>query len=522
LSGFFINAAILRSAWAAYLPRILDGDAIPNQELVGISRNFMSLGQFRNYHSLPRSFRHHIILAVVILLAMTGTSASFRYVSLPLAGHSFALALDVASSCNQSLINVNGSGYFCSGNLNSNTTRTSWSYLQDVNTNRQNTIQRFGDLGDEALGANVTLAVLPAGWTLSEGNELPWMAMWVTCQTLSISANSSGANLSAIFNISVNGNFLDSLDIANTPEWNSVVHLYQQANESGFISSLSPWIVVALARNLHDGTANFVGLAPDAVIDLGVTYLDLHGYPTPQQQDVLGAAAWCQFNGSTGGTWPEELWAPLNYTTNVVIGTVVDDRPTMGTAMLNYGPGWQYNPVSENSLDGGSVSYIANNTGPGVSFPALFSAYIRNQWTLMAYSIAPQSGQQVSLPFVGSGSNKLYIRLTSVSVVPFSALLVGLAITVRSWLCTSRHHHWVNRVEFESWWLVKALRPGMYPVGNSNATEKDFIEALGDRSTSYRDINPNKDIGQLTLCSKWRNEDPVRTSLSARPRRVYG
>jgi len=65
--------------------------------------------------------------------------------------------------------------------------------------------------------------------------------------------------------------------------------------------------VVALGRDLGDGTANFGGLAPDAVTYLGNSYLDLHGYSTPQLQGILGAAAWCQFNGSTGGTWPEEL-----------------------------------------------------------------------------------------------------------------------------------------------------------------------------------------------------------------------
>lgn len=522
LSGFFINAAILRSAWAAFLPRVLAGDAIPNQALVGISRNFMSLGQLENYHSLPGSFKYHIILAVVTSLAMTGTSASFRYLSLGLAGHDFALAPDVASSCNQSLININESGYFCNGDLNANTTGTSWSYLQDVNTGGQKTVQRFGDLGDEVLGANVTLGILPTGWTLIEGNDLPWMSMWITCRNLSISANFSGSSLSAISNIYVNGNLVDTLDVANMPTWGSIVHLYQQVNESGPASSLSPWIVVALARDLNDGTANFGGLAPDAVTYLGESHLDLHGYATPLLQGVLGAAAWCHFNGSTGGTWPEELWPPLNHTSNVVIGTVVDDQPTMGTAMLNYGPSWQYNPVSENSLPGGSVSYIANNTGPGVSFPALFSLYIRNQWTLMAYSIAPQSGQQVSLPFVGSGSNKLYISLTLVSVLPSSALVIGLAITLRAWFCTIRERHWVNRVEFESWWLIKALRPDMYRAGNSNATEKDFCDALGGFSTSYGDIMPDNGLGRLALRSVRPNENPNRVSLAATPRRVYG
>jgi hypothetical protein len=99
----------------------------------------------------------------------------------------------------------------------------------------------------------------------------------------------------------VNDTLLDTLDVANMPEWGSIVYLYQQVNESGPASSLSPWKVVMLSRDLNDGTANLNGLAPDAVTYLGNSYLDLHGYAAPQLQGVLGAAAWCQFQGSTGG-----------------------------------------------------------------------------------------------------------------------------------------------------------------------------------------------------------------------------
>jgi hypothetical protein len=63
------------------------------------------------------------------------------------------------------------------------------------------------------------------------------MAMWVTCYNLSISAEFLGTNLSAITNIFVNGNFVDSLDISNMPEWGSIVHQYQQVNESSPASS---------------------------------------------------------------------------------------------------------------------------------------------------------------------------------------------------------------------------------------------------------------------------------------------
>jgi hypothetical protein len=519
LTGLFIGTALVRSAWAAFLPHVLTGEPIPTPALVGACRNFMSSGQLEHYDSLPSSFKYHIILATFISLAMTGTSASFRYDSLKLAGRSTALVPDVASSCNKSL--VNGTNYFCSGALNANTTSSSWSYLQEVYSGNQRTVYHYGEQGDQVLGANVTLGVLPAGWALNEGSDLPWMAIWVTCRDLSISAEFTGSSLSASTRISVNGSLIDTLDIANMPEWGSIIHLYQQVNESGPASSLSPWIIVMLARDLDDGTANFGGLAPDAITFLGSSYLDLHGYG-PVLQGVLGAAAWCQFNGSTGGRWPDELWPPLNHTSNVVIGTVIDDQPTMGTALLNYGPSWQYNPVSENTLPGGSVSYIANNTGPETSFPALFSSYIRNQWTLMAYSIAPQSGQQIPLSFVGSGPNQLYISLTIVSLFPFSALVIGLLVTLRAWICTIRQRRWVNRVEFESWWLVKALRPDIYSAGYCNATEKDFSKACESFSTAYRDVRPESNVGHLTLCSLRPNEYPAGIPPSTDTWRVYG
>jgi hypothetical protein len=523
LTGLFMGAALVRSAWAALLPRVLAGEPIPTRSLVGVCRKFMSLGQLENYGSLPFSFKIHIILAAFISLAMIGTSASFRYVSLGLAGRNIALVPDVASSCNASA--VNSANYFCGGKLNANTTSTSWAYLDQVYSGGQGTVQRYGQLGDQELGANVTLAVLPAGWTLKEGNNLPWMAMSVTCKSLSISAEFTGANASAITSIFVNNTLLDNLDLANMPDWNAIVHTYQQVNDTGPASSLCPWIAVMLSRDINDGTAHLPGVASDAVTYLGVSYLDLHGYG-PTQQSVLGAAAWCQFQGSTGGQWPDGLWPPLGHTSNVVIGKVIDDRPTMGTAMLNYGPSWQYSPIAGNSLPGGSLSYIANNTGPGVSFSALFSSYIRNQWALMAYSIAPQSGQQIPLPFVGLGTEKLYISLTLVTILPSSALIVGFLVTIWAWICTTRQRHWVNRVEFDSWWLVKVIRPDMYESGHCNATEKDFNDACKGFSAAYRDIYPDRDVGHLVLCSTRPNEMPpgvpILSDAEQWSRRAYG
>jgi len=482
----------------------------------------MSFGQWEHYTSLPTSFKVYLVIAALLGLAFTGTSASFRYESLDMPGSDVALIPDIASACDPSL--VNGSSYFCTGTLNANTTSTSWSYIDQVNSGGAGTVSLYGELGDKQLGANVTLAVLPTGWTLGNDSNLPWMSMGVSCQDLTISAEFTGTGISAIATIFVNDYVIDTLDVPNMPEWGGLVHLYQQVNVSGQpASSLAPWIVVMLSRDLDDGTANFGGLAPEAITYLGNSYLDLHGYG-PVLQGVLGAAAWCEFTGSTGGQWPNELWPPLNFTTNVVIGTVIDDRPTIATAMLNYGPSWQYNPVSENSLPGGSVSYIANNTGPGVTaFSDLFAAYIRNQWALMAYSVAPQSGLRIQLPFHGLGESKLYIALTGVSALPIGALAVGLLLQVYALVCTIRRRRWVNRVEFEGWWLVKALRADLYKEGFCNATEKDFDEACSESSVAYRDTKPGDAVGHLALASLGQGRRRRRAvAIAVDENRVYG
>ena len=260
-----VNIALIRSAWVSFLHHVLSGERISTQTLVGACRTFMSLGQLENYSSLPRGFKYHVIIAAFVSVAMTVTSASFRYESLALSGKSIASLPDTASVCNQSLI-TSQTGYFCTGKLNGNTTGTSWSYLEEVVAGGQGTVHRQGELGkDQELGANVTLGILPPGWSLGNGSDLPWMAISVTCVPLTISAEFSGSGQNANADIYVNGNLQDTLDIANMPEWGAVVHLYQQVNDSGPASSLSPWIIVMLARNLDDGTANFGGLAPDAV-----------------------------------------------------------------------------------------------------------------------------------------------------------------------------------------------------------------------------------------------------------------
>ncbi|KAH6714332.1 hypothetical protein BKA61DRAFT_722880 [Leptodontidium sp. MPI-SDFR-AT-0119] len=149
---------------------------------------------------------------------------------------------------------------------------------------------RTSEQGDKVLGANVTLAALPVGWNLDEGNDLPRMTIWVTCRGLPISANFTRDYLSALASIFVNYSLVDILDVFNMPDWNPVAHLYQQLNGPGPISNLNPFIEVMLAQSQGDGTANFGGLAPDTVTYLGEGYLDLHGQGAVPQR-VLGAAA---------------------------------------------------------------------------------------------------------------------------------------------------------------------------------------------------------------------------------------
>ncbi|PMD40829.1 hypothetical protein L207DRAFT_583006 [Hyaloscypha variabilis F] len=392
---------------------------------------------------------------------MSATSASFRYDSLGLAGRNIALVPDVASLCSPS--SVSGTSYLCTGTLNFNTSRTSWDYLKDVYTGGQRTVDLYGEQGDKKLGANVILGVLPAGWNLNNGNDLPWMTIWITCHDLPISANFTGNYTSAFASIIVNDSLQEVLDIFNMPDWDSVVHLYQKSTGTGPISDLNPFIAVMLAQR-------------------------------PVLQKIVGAAAWCEFNGSTGGQWPDILWPSLNHTPNVVLGTVIDDQPTMGTALLNFGPGWQYNLLSGDYLPGGSVSYIANITGPGVNFSTLFTSYVRNQWALMAYSIAPQSGQQIALSFIGSGPDQLYISLTLVALLPSAALGIGLLVTLGASIRNIRERCWIKRVEFESWWLFKVLRHEDYKVEYCSATEGSFVKLVEDFTATYR-----KDGGYLEV-----------------------
>ncbi|KAF4340742.1 hypothetical protein FBEOM_5346 [Fusarium beomiforme] len=247
----------------------------------------------------------------------------------------------------------------------------------------QKTVTKFGDFGNKTVGDNVTLAVLPSGWSPKDLNNLPWMAMWVTCDKREISVDYSGNGYETNTTVYLDNKMAAVLDIGNMPQWGSIVHIYLRTNESGPFSSLGDYDVIMLGSYENDGS-NMKGVSMDSVTKLGTTYIDLKGYGAVKQ-GLLEAASRCTFRAETGGRWKDVLWAPLNHTSNTVWGEIVNDRPTLATAMLNYGASWQYTAVSGNSLSGGSVSYISNNTGPDVPFSGFFASYIRNQWTLMAY-----------------------------------------------------------------------------------------------------------------------------------------
>jgi hypothetical protein len=505
LASLFIGIALARAAWGSFIPQLVDGSRFSARTLLAVCHKWDSLGQWQDFRDLPTAFRIYVLLGGLTWAGMTGTSSTFRYDSHGVFATGTALVADFTYACNTSLVQL--SNYVCqaatspnttdvntSFNLNGNTTRTSWEYIEQVNAGGRGTVTLTGSIGDDALGANVTVAVLPDGWYLQEGHNLPWMAISVSCRSLPIAAEFTGSGLLANATIIVDGSVIDTLDISEMPQWNGIVHMYQQLNDSGPFSSLSPRKIVMLTRDVDDGTAHFDGLADDVVTYLGESYVDLHGYAQPVLQGILGAAAYCEFEGSAGGGWPNDLWPPRGQTTNFVAGELIGNRPTMATGVLNYGPSWQYSPVAESFLEGGSVSYIANNTGPGVSFPDLFASYIRNQWALMAYSMSPQCLQHIKTDFEGSTSSRLFISVTAIAVLPLSALVLGLFTTLIAFFVTLRQRYWVQRVEFEGWWLFKALRPDLRDEANGDATRKELQTAYNGLGVSF-----DSSTGQLVF-----------------------
>ena len=349
----------------------------------------MSCGQVQNIAALPPAFKIHVLLAAFALTSMIATSSSFRYDSFPVTGRAMAVVADVAFACPAEKV-VETRAYICdeggsNNNILTNTSVHSWDYIGQVDGGGQKTVSKTGAVGDPVVGANVTLALLPKDWELCEGSNLPWMAMSVTCESRKISVSFIGTGINTNTTVYLDGKEVDILDIGNMPQWGSIIHLYPRVNTTGPFSSLGYYEVVMLARDEYDGS-NMRGVSQESITELGSTWLDLRGYG-PVEQGLLGAGASCTCSASTGGQWQKGLWPPLNHTNNTFWGEIVNDQPTLAAAILNYGASWQYTSVSENYLPGGSVSYIAKNTGPDIPFANLFAAYIRNQWTLVVYAI---------------------------------------------------------------------------------------------------------------------------------------
>ncbi|KAH6708952.1 hypothetical protein BKA61DRAFT_439489, partial [Leptodontidium sp. MPI-SDFR-AT-0119] len=456
VATFIMGIVFLRSAWASAVLDVTNGHSMTARNLITTCKPFLSLGQLQNFNALPLSFKFHVILGAASLVAMTATSSSFRYESLPTSGEMVALVPDVAFACPADKVEETGLFICDQGgsklNILTNASIHAWDYLEEVNSGGQQTVTKYGNIGDPSLGANVTIATLPTGWKLSEGNDLPWMAMWVSCKERAISVVSTGTGYETNTSIYLDGKLAAVFDIGTMPQWNSGVHLLLRVNETGPFSSLGEYDIIMLARDL---LPNMRGVAVDSVTSLGSVYMDLNGYGAVEQT-LLGAGLSCTFRAETGGQWQEGFWPPLNHTNNTIWGEVVDDRPTLATVMLNYGASWQYTIVSDNDVPGGSVSYIANNTGPDVSFSDLFTSYIRNQWTLMAYAISRQTYLKLEQPFFGTGPYKLFISVTLVAVLPVAALALSILVTARAFVAMFLQRYWVNRVEFESWWLLKA------------------------------------------------------------------
>jgi hypothetical protein len=139
---------------------------------------------------------------------------------------------------------------------------------------------------------NVTLTSAPNDIRLPTDEAPPWSAVDANRRAVEL-------GLELVGNDS-DGRSQDQLTIAEMPSWSSQIQIYQQVNDTGPRSSLCPWYMLLLARDLDDGSANIGGLSGNAAKYLGNSYVDLHGIG-PVLQGILGAAAYCSFSGSSGG-----------------------------------------------------------------------------------------------------------------------------------------------------------------------------------------------------------------------------
>ena len=478
--ALWIVTELLRSHWGHIL---ISGDPVKLRGLLLACGDLGSLSRMRYLHAMPtQTIKITAIIGAGVTLCMTLTSAGFKYTVMSGTAVMPFLGPDFPAICNYSLLNAT-TGYFCTGAANAVTVNTEWTNINAMNSGAGGNVVRYGNATTGWLSANVTLTSAPADIRLPSNAPPPWAAIDVSCRSATLELQSVGTNATSSNNVVVDGRLIDKLSIANMPSWNSQVHLYQQVNDTGPASSLCPWYIVVLSRDLQDGTSNVVGLSLNAVRPLGDYYLDLHGYG-PVLQGLLGSAAYCNFSGSTGGTWPNISW-PTRASKNVIIGSGPENGTLgMATLFLNYGPSWQYNPVSENSLPGGSVSYIANFTTAAPTFPIFIATYMRNQWALMMYS------NNLISPFVTNSSYavrtppQLHIQATAILAIPLVALVfcIGCAIT-GIWM-NGRLGSWYGRVDIAPWWLMKAVNvtPGL-AAGEVN--EKEFEQWAEQKYCRY-------------------------------------
>jgi len=443
----------LRVQWTYIL--LVSGQHVQLRSLLAACSNEGSLSRVRHIRTSPtRGIGLTAAIGAAVTILMTLTSAGFKYIVLPGTAIQEYPGPDFVSICNYSLV-TSKTGYFCAGTANAATANTEWDYLDIVSSGAGGNVLRSNGTSG-TMSANVTLTSAPANLRLSANPTPPWTAIDVSCRNITLSLSVVGNGSSSTNVLFVDNRQLDTLTVAEMPSWSSQVQLYQRVNDTGPASSLSPYYMVLLARDLDDGTSNIQGLSRSAVTHIGNSFLDLHGYNGTVLQGVLGAAAYCTFSGSTGGNWPSATW-PARTTTNVVVGKgpyngIID----ISTVFLNYGPSWQYNPVSANSLPGGSVSYIANLTTEADNFGDFIAMYIRNQWALMMYTNNFIQRFITNTPYRVWTQPQLHIQATTILVAPASVLGVCVLCAFVCMFTMSRLGALYGLMDLAPWWLMKA------------------------------------------------------------------
>ena len=495
--GLWIVTLYLRVQWSNIL---VSKRRVQLRSLLAACSKDGSLTRVRHIHTSPTcGIGLTAAIGAAVSILMTVTSAGFKYIVLPGTAIQEFTGPDFVSICNYSLV-TNTTGYFCSGSANSVTANTQWNYLDAVSSGAGGNVLRSNETSG-TMSANVTLTSAPANLRLPANPTPPWAAIDVSCRNVTISLVVAGNGSSTTNVLFVDNRQLDTLTVAEMPSWSSQVQLYQQINDTGPYSSLSPWYMVFLARDLNDGTANIQGLSGTAVTYLGASFLDLHGYNTTVLQGILGAAAYCNFSGSTGGDWPSATW-PARNSTNVVVGK----KPYKGmidisTVFLNYGPSWQYNPVSANSLPGGSVSYIANLTREADNFGDFIAMYMRNQWALMMYTNNFIGGFIANTPYRVKTQPQLYIQATTLLVAPASALGVCILCAFFCMFTMSRLGDWYGRMDLAPWWLMKATGATSGMELGHEPSKLEFETWSKNVKCVYSDEVSNDGARQLTFTS---------------------